>query len=51
MPEDEEAKQREKPDVAPKGNDLDPFDKRMMAIFKREKPFIMKGPQILRQDL
>ena len=48
LPEADEFKQKNEMDV---DNDLDPFDKRMMTIFQRDKPFIIKGPQMLRQDL
>lgn len=31
--------------------DIDPFDKKMMSIFQREKPYIMKGPLYLEKEL
>ena len=48
LPEADELKQKYEIDV---DNDLDPFDKRMRTISQRDKPFIIKGPQMLRQDL
>ena len=32
-------------------NMMDPYDRKMMAFDRREKPYIVKGPQMLRQDL